>query len=149
MDSGSPFSVVALLVGMGDIANKEALEWAIGCTDAVKACGELTRYMNDISALKHGNRKQDAPNCVECYVTEYNVTTEAAIANITNQMIEDAWKTTNKALLEHRSLHEVVRRVVNMTICLTLVYGKKKDVFTFGNDLDEIIDRVFANPMPI
>jgi (-)-germacrene D synthase len=52
MDSGSPFSVVALLVGMGDLATKEVLEWAIGCTDAVKACGELTRYMNDISALK-------------------------------------------------------------------------------------------------
>lgn len=52
MDSGSPFSIVALLVGLGDIASKEALDWAIGCTDAVKACGELTRYMNDISALK-------------------------------------------------------------------------------------------------
>jgi len=52
MDSGSPFSVVALLVGMGDTVNKEALDWAIGCTDAVKACGELTRYMNDISALQ-------------------------------------------------------------------------------------------------
>ncbi|CAL4984738.1 unnamed protein product [Urochloa decumbens] len=144
MDSGSPFSVVALLVGMGDIATKEALEWAIGCTDAVKACGELTRYMNDISALKHGNRMQDAANSVECYVAQYNVTTEMAIANI-SQMMEDAWKTTNKALLELRSLHGVVRRVVNMTVCLTLIYGKKEDVFTFGNDLDEIINGVFAN----
>ncbi|CAL4993756.1 unnamed protein product [Urochloa decumbens] len=148
MDSGSPFSVVALLVGMGDIATKEALEWAIGCTDAVKACGELTRYMNDISALKHGNRMQDAANSVECYVAEYNVTTEVAIANI-SQMMEDAWKTTNKALLELRSLHGVVRRVVNMTVCLTLIYGKKEDVFTFGNDLDEIINGVFANPIRI
>lgn len=52
MDSGSPFAVVALLVGMGDITTKEVLEWAIGSTDAVKACGQLTRYMNDIAALK-------------------------------------------------------------------------------------------------
>jgi hypothetical protein len=53
---------------------------------------------------RHGNRKQDAANCVECYVAEYNVTTEVAIAKI-SQMMEDAWKTTNKALLELRSLH--------------------------------------------
>lgn len=52
LESGGPFSCVALLVGMGDVASKEALEWALGCTDAVKACGEITRYLNDITALK-------------------------------------------------------------------------------------------------
>jgi len=98
--------------------------------------------------LQHGNRKQDAPNCVQCYIAEYNVTSEVAIANI-SQMMEDAWKTTNKALLELRTLHAVVRRVVNMTICLALIYGKKKDVFTFGDDLDEVIKQVFANPISI
>ncbi|KAF8645556.1 hypothetical protein HU200_066148 [Digitaria exilis] len=148
MDSGSPFSIVALLVGLGDMASKEALDWAIGCTDAVKACGELTRYMNDISALKHGNRKQDAANCVQCYIAEHNVTSEVATANI-SKMMEDAWKTTNKAVLELPTLHAVVRRVVDMTVCLTLIYGKKKDVFTFGNDLDDVIKHVFANPFPI
>ncbi|OEL20011.1 (S)-beta-macrocarpene synthase [Dichanthelium oligosanthes] len=149
MDSAGPFSCLALLVGMGDVASKEALEWALGCTGAVKACGEITRYLNDITALKHGNREQDAANCVECYIAEYHVTSEVAIANIC-QMIEDAWKTTNKALLEHGSLHPVVvRRIFNATASLTLMYGEKKDVFTFGNDLEGLLERLFFRPITI
>jgi len=49
----------------------------------------------DMCCLQHGNRKQDAPNCVQCYIAEYNVTSEVAIANI-SQMMEDAWKTKKK-----------------------------------------------------
>ena len=45
--------------------------------------------------MQHGNRKQDAPNCVQFYIAEYNVTSEVAIANI-SQMMEDAWKTKKK-----------------------------------------------------
>lgn len=52
MCSGAPFVCVGLLVGMGDAATKEALEWAIGCTDAVKACAEVTRFMNDLASFK-------------------------------------------------------------------------------------------------
>lgn len=97
---------------------------------------------------QHGNRKQDAANCVQCYIAEYNVTSEIAIATISHLM-EDAWKTINKALLELRSLQAVVRRVVDMTVCLTLIYGKKKDVFTFGGDLDDVIKQVFVNHVPL
>lgn len=43
---------VALLVGMNDVATKEAIEWAIGCTDAVKASGEVTRFVDDLAAFK-------------------------------------------------------------------------------------------------
>uniref|UniRef100_A0A453AVG1 Terpene synthase metal-binding domain-containing protein n=1 Tax=Aegilops tauschii subsp. strangulata TaxID=200361 RepID=A0A453AVG1_AEGTS len=37
---------------MGDTATKEALEWALGCTDAVRACAEVTRFMNDLASFK-------------------------------------------------------------------------------------------------
>lgn len=52
MESGGPLACLVLLVGMGDIASKEALDWALGCTDAVKACGEITRLLNDITTVK-------------------------------------------------------------------------------------------------
>ncbi|RCV35884.1 hypothetical protein SETIT_7G275700v2 [Setaria italica] len=148
MDSGGSFSCVALLVGMGDIASKEALDWALGCTGAVRACGLITRYMNDITALKHGNREQDAANSVECYIAEYNVASEVAIANI-YRMVEDAWKTANKDLLELGSLRPAVRRVIDATASLTLMYGDKKDTFTFGDDLESLITRLFFSPITI
>ncbi|KAM3383754.1 hypothetical protein ACQJBY_008430 [Aegilops geniculata] len=50
--SGGPWVCVGLLVGMGDTATKEALEWALGCTDAVRACAEVTRFMNDLASFK-------------------------------------------------------------------------------------------------
>jgi (-)-germacrene D synthase len=53
--SGAPFAAVGLLVGMGgDVATQEALEWAMGCTDAVNAFAEVTRFMNDLASFKVG-----------------------------------------------------------------------------------------------
>lgn len=43
---------IGLLVGMGNVATKEAFEWAIGKTDAIWACGEVSRFMDDMSAFK-------------------------------------------------------------------------------------------------
>lgn len=43
---------VALLVGMGDEATKEAFEWAIGCTDAVMAGSVVARFVNDMTSFK-------------------------------------------------------------------------------------------------
>jgi hypothetical protein len=37
---------------MGDTATKEVLEWALGCTDAVKASAVVTRLLNDIASFK-------------------------------------------------------------------------------------------------
>jgi hypothetical protein len=52
ISSGAPMICVALLVGMNDVATKAAFEWAIGCTDAVKASGEVTRFVDDLAAFK-------------------------------------------------------------------------------------------------
>lgn len=52
MSAGAQALSVGLLVGMGDLATKEALEWAIGTTDAVWACGEVARFMDDMAAFK-------------------------------------------------------------------------------------------------
>jgi hypothetical protein len=37
---------------MGDTVTMEALEWALGCKDAVRACAEVTRFMNDLASFK-------------------------------------------------------------------------------------------------
>lgn len=43
---------VVSFVSAGDLATKEALEWAFGGTDAVKACGEIARFQDDLAAFK-------------------------------------------------------------------------------------------------
>jgi hypothetical protein len=43
---------IGSLIGMGDEATKEALEWAMGCTDAVWACGEVSRFIDDVAGFE-------------------------------------------------------------------------------------------------
>jgi hypothetical protein len=50
--AGGQVLSIGLLVGMGDVATKEAFEWAIGKIDAIWACGEVPRFMDDMSAFK-------------------------------------------------------------------------------------------------
>ena len=52
MSSSIPVLALAALMAAGDEATNEAVEWASGIPDAVHACGEIGRLLNDISAFK-------------------------------------------------------------------------------------------------
>ncbi|NP_001141562.1 Tau-cadinol synthase-like [Zea mays] len=143
--SGAPFAAVGLLVGMGgDVATQEALEWAMGCTDAVKAFAEVTRFMNDLASYKRGKNKNDVDSSVECYISEHGVTAEVAFAQISS-LIEDAWKTINGARFENSKLLPAVQRVADITASMPLMYGDNKDAFTFSDGLKGLIERLFLN----
>uniref|UniRef100_A0ACD5XFU7 Uncharacterized protein n=1 Tax=Avena sativa TaxID=4498 RepID=A0ACD5XFU7_AVESA len=148
MCSGGPWACVGLLVGMGDTVTKEALEWALGCTDAVRACAEVTRFMNDLASFKRGKNKNDVASSVECYISEHGVASEVAIAKI-NSLIEDAWKTTNQARFELPGLLPAVQRVANITISMPFMYDDKTDAFTFSSRLEGTIKRLFVNPIKL
>lgn len=49
---GGQIATVSSLFGMGDMANKDSFEWAVGLADAVRASGEMVRYMNDMAGYK-------------------------------------------------------------------------------------------------
>jgi hypothetical protein len=159
---------------MGDTATKEVLDWALGCTDAVKASAVVTRLMNDLASFKvqikseeyhpytfyllitplmkhmcflqRGKNKNDVASSVECYISEHGVTGDVAIAKI-GSMIEDAWKTTNHARFELAELFPAVQLVVNVSISMWFMYANQKDSFTFSNGLDGTIRRLFLNPI--
>ncbi|GJN03581.1 hypothetical protein PR202_ga21040 [Eleusine coracana subsp. coracana] len=62
---------------MDDVATKEAFEWVIGSTDIIKACGEVSRFMDDMAAFKNGRNKMDVASSVECYIEDHKVTSES------------------------------------------------------------------------
>jgi hypothetical protein len=81
-------------------------------------------------------------------MVEYKVTDEVAFAAI-DAMVEDEWKTTHQARLQHHDMLPAVQRVVNFTLSLPVYYGDRKDAFTFSKHLDEIIKSLFVKPIPI
>ncbi|KAM0829933.1 hypothetical protein ACQ4PT_066554 [Festuca glaucescens] len=145
--SAAPCACVCLLVGMGASATKEALEWALGCTDAVRACAVVTRFMNDLAAFKQGKNKYDVHTSVECYISEHGVESDVAFANI-GSMMEDAWKTTNQARFERPEILPAIQRVANITISMMFWYDDHKDAFTYSNIIEGTIRRLFVNPIP-
>lgn len=81
-------------------------------------------------------------------MNEYNVTSEVAMTQI-GFLIEDAWKTANKARFDHPEILPAVQRVINLIVSLPFIYDGKKDVYTDGKDIQETIERLFINPMSI
>ncbi|KAL6639377.1 hypothetical protein ACP70R_023107 [Stipagrostis hirtigluma subsp. patula] len=145
---GSQIVSVGLLFCMGDVATKEAFEWAIGCADAVRAIGEIGRYMNDMAAHKNGKNKMDTASFVECYIKEHNATSEVALAN-TSAMVESAWKTINQAWFEHDTLLPVMQRFSNYAMCLMLYLNEKRNAYTNNKDLKGMIKTHFVDPIPL
>ncbi|CAO2201450.1 unnamed protein product [Urochloa humidicola] len=141
--AGGQVLSIGLLVGMGDIATKEAFEWIIGSADAVWACGEVSRFMDDMSAFKNGRNKFDVASTVECYIKEHNVSSEVALTKI-GSFVEDAWKTINQAPFKYPALLPVVQRVTSLARSMTLLFLDKRDAYTYSKDFKRTLERHFV-----
>uniref|UniRef100_A0ACD5ZG04 Uncharacterized protein n=1 Tax=Avena sativa TaxID=4498 RepID=A0ACD5ZG04_AVESA len=148
ISAGTPTLFVGSLVGMGDEITEEAFEWAIGFTDAVKACGEVTRFMDDLASFEHGKNKMDAASSLESYINQYHVTSEVAISVLEN-LVEDAWKTINQARFDRHALLPLVNRVANLTKSMTLLFHGKADQYTFSRGNKDRIHQQFVAPIPL
>uniref|UniRef100_A0A0D3FUB6 Terpene synthase n=1 Tax=Oryza barthii TaxID=65489 RepID=A0A0D3FUB6_9ORYZ len=139
-----------VMLGMSDAATtREAFEWAVTSTDAIILCAKIGRFMNDISGYKLGSQnKADMPCAVETYINEHKVTVDVAIAKI-NELMEDEWKTTNRARIDNQAVLPVAQRLINLTMAIPLFYGYDSDGFTFGEQLREILENLYVKPMPI
>lgn len=148
ISSGIVMISVALLVGMGDEATKKAFEWAIGCTDAVEAGSVVARFMNDMTSFKRGKNKKDVASSVDSYINQYHVTGEVAFAVLDN-MVEDAWKTTNQARFDRRTMLPLVDRVTRLTKSIIFMYHHKRDRYTFSRMNKDRVRQQFVDPIPL
>jgi len=140
---------VGSLVGMGDVATKEAFEWAIGHTDAIRASGEVSRFMDDMADFKRGRDKMDVATSVECYMKEHNVTSEVAVAKI-GSFVDDAWKTINQALFDHRSPRlPVLQRVANFAMSIMIIFLDQRDGYTNSKEFKETLESQFVKHIPL
>uniref|UniRef100_A0A0D9ZJ65 Terpene synthase N-terminal domain-containing protein n=1 Tax=Oryza glumipatula TaxID=40148 RepID=A0A0D9ZJ65_9ORYZ len=109
---------------------------------------EFEDQVTDNQKYMRGKNKGDVASSVECYMNESGVTSEVAFAKI-NALVEDEWRSINQTRLEHRTLLPMVQRIVNFTVSMVLFYDDRKDAYTFGTLLREIVESLFVNPVPI
>ncbi|CAN6325232.1 unnamed protein product [Urochloa humidicola] len=148
ISAGGQLVCVGLLVGMGDIATNEVFEWAIGSTDVIRACGEVSRFMDDMVDFKRGRNKMDVVTSVDCYMKEHNVTSEVALAKI-GSFVDDAWKRLNQALFEHHALLPVLQRVTNFAMSMMIIFQDQRDGYTDSKELKETLKSQFVKHIPL
>ncbi|KAG8064353.1 hypothetical protein GUJ93_ZPchr0004g39665 [Zizania palustris] len=137
-----------VLKNNGEAVTNEAFQWAASHPSCVIACAKIMRFMNDIAAFKCRKSKGDVASSLECYIDEHQVTSKEAIAKF-DSLIEDEWRTLNKARYECSSLLPAVQLVVNIAVAFAFFYDGRKDAYTFTIHFQEVIDNLFVKPIPI
>ncbi|KAF8708700.1 hypothetical protein HU200_030082 [Digitaria exilis] len=132
------------------LATEQAVQWGLGMPDMYMACAEITRFRNDVASYQRGRNRKDMANSVECYVKEHGVTGDEAAAAIT-AMVELSWRRINQGCLEmdRALLPAAARPVVGMSREVEVIYLDGRDGYTFGSDINHIIDRLFVDPVPV
>ncbi|EES08562.1 hypothetical protein SORBI_3005G130500 [Sorghum bicolor] len=132
MTSAMPALTIAALMALGKQATKKVFEWASSAPDMVRACGEVGRFLNDISAFKKGRKnKNDIMTSLECYMKEHGTTGKEAAASLL-EMVDSAWRRMNKAFMEiDRTLLPAVNvAVINQARVIEVVYYGGNDGYT-------------------
>ncbi|KAJ1255974.1 hypothetical protein BS78_05G194100 [Paspalum vaginatum] len=149
--AGVELVAVGVLFGMGDVATNELFEWATAIRDshAVKACGKVTRFMDDLADFKRENlNKMDVATTVDCYIKENNVSSEVAQAKIMS-LVDDAWKTLNQELFERRVPLQIIRRITNFARSMMLHYHDKRDGYACSEEIKELLKNHFVKDIAI
>uniref|UniRef100_A0ACD5V1G9 Uncharacterized protein n=1 Tax=Avena sativa TaxID=4498 RepID=A0ACD5V1G9_AVESA len=146
LNIGVPTICVSMMIGLNGILMKQALEWAASVPEVIVAVGKISRFMNDIGAFERRKCKSDLPSSVECYINEYRVTSDVAIARI-DALVEEEWRTLNKARFGNHTLLPALQQFINLAISTTFFYGNRNDVYTHSAHIERTIKSLFVEPI--
>ncbi|KAF8700146.1 hypothetical protein HU200_034515 [Digitaria exilis] len=148
MSAGGQLVAIGILFGLGDIATNEVFEWAIKKSCTVTACGEVSRFMDDLADFKRGRNKMDVASSVECYMKENNVTSEVALAKV-DSLVDHAWKTLNQELFERRDILSIVNQITNFGRSVMFLYHDKRDGYTNSEQVKDALESHYIKPVPM
>ncbi|KAL8508359.1 hypothetical protein ACS0TY_018821 [Phlomoides rotata] len=121
--------MIISLIGMGEIAKREAFDWVLSQPNIVRATLMICRLTDDIVGHEFERKREHIPSAIECYMEEQNVSKKEAIFKFNNR-IETAWKDLNEAFLKPTKvpapiLNRILNfaRVIEVNSYISLFYG--------------------------
>ncbi|KAG5523020.1 hypothetical protein RHGRI_034987 [Rhododendron griersonianum] len=149
LSAGLRSLATASLVGMGEVATKEAFDWVISDPLIVEASGVIGRLMDDVVSHAFEQERGHAASAIECYMKQYGATEEEAVAEFHKQ-VTSAWKDNNSECLRPTAVPmPVLLRVFNVARTFHIVY-KDADSYTHsGAKFKEIVTSVLVDSVPI
>ncbi|CAL9772093.1 unnamed protein product [Musa acuminata subsp. burmannicoides] len=149
MSSACPLFSSAILVGMGEVATKEAFEWVASFPKIVEALAAIGRIMNDITSYEREGKREHVVSTVHCCMKEYGTSIDDACKKL-QEMVEDAWKDINQECLNPTTfLAPLLQTSLYLTRILENVY-KYIDAYTESyTTMRECISLLLVQPVPI
>ncbi|KAL6316974.1 hypothetical protein AAG906_024513 [Vitis piasezkii] len=147
VSSGYCMLATTSLVGMGEIATKEAFDWVTSDPKIMSSSNFIARLMDDISSHKFEQKREHVASAIECYMKQYGVSEEQAYSEFRKQ-IENAWMDINQECLKPTAVPmPLLARVLNLTRAADVIY-KEQDSYTHvGKVMKNNIAAFFINPI--
>ncbi|KAL6316163.1 hypothetical protein AAG906_015993 [Vitis piasezkii] len=145
VSSGYCMLVTTSLVGMGEIATKEAFDWMTSDPKIMSSSNFIARLMDDIKSHKFEQKRRHVASAVECYMKQYGVSEEQVYSEFQKQ-IENAWLDINQECLKPTAVSmPLLARILNLTRTADVFY-KEQDSYTHvGKVMRDNIASVFIN----
>ncbi|RVW82864.1 Valencene synthase [Vitis vinifera] len=143
VSSGYCMLATTSLVGMGEIATKEAFDWMTSDPKIMSSSNFIARLMDDIKS--HKQKRRHVASAVECYMKQYGVSEEQVYSEFQKQ-IENAWLDINQECLKPTAVSmPLLARILNLTRTADVIY-KEQDSYTHvGKVMRDNIASVFIN----
>ncbi|KAA8523762.1 hypothetical protein F0562_010185 [Nyssa sinensis] len=149
MSSGYPMLAVQSLIGMGEVATKEAFDWVITVPKIVWSSGLIARLADDIQTHKVEQERGDAPSSVQCYMREHGVSEKEACEKI-KEMVGSAWKDINEELQkpDGPSL-PLLLPALNLARMMEVIYHQGDGYSNSSGRTKDIIASLLVDPISI
>ncbi|OEL15075.1 Sesquithujene synthase A [Dichanthelium oligosanthes] len=144
---GSVALACAAYVGMGDVITKETLEWVMSYPQFLTSFGIFVRLSNDLVSTKREQTADHSASSIHCYMKEHGTTMNDACEKI-RELTEDSWKDMLEQCLALTELPKIVPRTVFEFSRTTDNMYKNCDAFTSSQELKEMIELLFVEPIP-
>ncbi|XP_058115042.1 beta-cubebene synthase-like isoform X2 [Magnolia sinica] len=149
MSSGYPMLAVQALVGLGDVATKEAFDWVLSVPKIVWSTGLIARVVDDLQTNKVEQSRGDNASSVQCYMKEHGVTDEEACQAL-QKLVTDAWKDINKACLRPTPFPgPILAPSLNLARMMEVLYQNGDEYTDSAGQTKERIASLLVDPIPI
>ncbi|GKU94692.1 hypothetical protein SLEP1_g8145 [Rubroshorea leprosula] len=145
---GYPMLITNSLVGMGEVATKEAFDWISNDPKMVKACSIVNRLMDDIVSREFERTRDHVASGVDCYMKQYGVS-EEEIVKVFWEEVANAWKDINEGFMKPIVLPmPILTRVLNFARVMDFLY-KDSDGYTNSHGLKDHIVLLLVDPITL
>ncbi|XP_058220635.1 (-)-germacrene D synthase-like [Rhododendron vialii] len=136
------------LIGMGELATKEAFDWMSSFPLIVHASSVVCRLVDDVLGHKFEQERGHVASSVECYMKQYGATEEEAIIEF-QKRVQNAWKDMNSECLRPTSVPiPLLRPPLNLARAMYVLF-KDGDHYTNSETMFKgFVTLVLVDPVP-